>query len=215
MKLATLCRAVAVTICLFAGGLPSGAYARDASPEDLAVAGPLGDMTLGNKDAPVTVYEYASFTCPHCADFSADVFPNLKRDYIDTGKVFFVFRPFGFHNDPLGMAAAMISLCAGPKHHLDFASMFFKTRRQWVALKPMEGKEAMKKLVEEKGISGDQVDSCLANQQVFQHSLFTEQRGAKEFSVRKTPTIFVNGERFSGSLSYDELREEIDKRIAQ
>ncbi len=125
-------------------GFVSEASAQEPDPQELAVAGPLGDKVEGKADAPVTIIEYASMTCGHCAHFAADTFPKLKEQYIDAGKVKFILREFPL--DPLAAAGFMIARCAGDDKFFAAVDLLFKEQKQWAyAYKPVEGLQALAK----------------------------------------------------------------------
>ena len=114
------------------------AFAADTnpSPEDLAHAGPAGDVMIGSDKAPVTVIEYASMTCPHCAHFSETTFPELKKRYIDTGKVRFLFREFPL--DQLAAAGFVLARCAGPDKYFPLIETLFAQQHDWVVQRPLQ-----------------------------------------------------------------------------
>ena len=117
-------------------GRPSDAHAAgEIDQADLAKAGPDGDVVLGSEKAPVTVIEYASMTCPHCAHFSTATFPELQKRYIDTGKVRFIFREFPF--DALAAAGFMLARCAGKDKFMAVVETLFAKQSEWMVQKPV------------------------------------------------------------------------------
>ena len=183
--------------------------ADSALEKELLVPGPLGDMTMGEKDAPVVVIEYSSMTCPHCADFNNQTFPDLKKTYIDTGKVYFISRPFPF--DSAATAAFMLAFCAGPERYFGFIDVMFEQQRQWVLAKdPME---ALKKIALQGGISNDKFDECMKNGKVFDHISKVAKRAAEKFDVRSTPTFFINGQKVQGFMTWKEFQPLIEKAL--
>ena len=176
---------------------------------DLAVPGPLGDMSIGNPNAPIKVYEYASLTCSHCADFDQHSFPEFKKDYLDTGKVFYTLRDFPF--DPIATAAYMLAHCAGPERYFGFVDVLFATQAQWAFVQtPME---ALKGIAKQGGFSDESFDACMKNEKIFDHVKSVAERGSKVFGVRSTPTFFINGEKIEGALPYAEFKTIIDKHL--
>ena len=127
--------AFAVGSAVFAG-LASVAWADSVNVSDLMQPGPLGDMALGPENAPVTIVEYASMTCPHCAHFSENTFPKLKERYIDTGKVRFIFREFPF--DPVAAGAFMLARCAGKDKYFTMVETLFQKQDTWAVRQPIE-----------------------------------------------------------------------------
>jgi len=167
--------------------------------------GPLGDKTMGDPDAPVTVIEYASLTCPYCRRFHADVFPRLKRDFIDTGKVHFIYREF-----PIGRSAgtaAIAARCVPEQHYFDANWKLLATQRQWVSQDVRHG--AIHKIVQEFSLDRAAFDSCLENQTIVGGLKQVKERGRK-LGVSATPTIFVNTEMRRGGVSYEDLVELIE-----
>jgi protein-disulfide isomerase len=177
--------------------------------KELAVPGPLGDMTLGDKNAPVKVYEYASLTCSHCAEFNKDTFPAFKKDYIDTGKVFYTLRDFPF--DPIATAAYMLAHCAGPERYFGFIDVLFSTQAQWAFVEtPME---ALKGIARQGGFSEEKFDACMKDEKIFDHVKAVAQRGSTEFGVRSTPTFFINGEKIEGAIPYSDFEPLLKKHL--
>jgi protein-disulfide isomerase len=183
--------------------------ADSALEKELLVPGPLGDMTMGKKDAPVVVIEYSSMTCPHCADFNSQTFPELKKTYIDTGKVYFISRPFPF--DSAATAAFMLAFCAGPERYFGFIDVLFEQQRQWVLAKdPMA---ALEKIARQGGFSNEQFQQCMKNGKVFDHISKVAKRAAEKFEVRSTPTFFINGQMAQGFMTWSQFQPLIEKAL--
>lgn len=172
---------------------------------DLLVPGPLGDQIQGKADAPVTIVEYASMTCPHCSHFHETTYPEMKKKYIDTGKVRFIFREFPL--DALAAAASMLARCAGNDKFFPLIETFFAQQKDWVVQKPLQPMFAIAK---QAGFTQQSFDECLANQQLLNGIEETRTRAQQKFSVNSTPTFFINGKIFRGALTLDEL----DKQVA-
>ncbi len=170
-----------------------------------------GDMVMGAADAPVTVIEYASLTCPHCARFHSETLPKLKSAYIDTGVVKYVFRDFPL--DRLALSASMLVQCAGPERYFNFLDVFFRQQSAWAKRNEQEAMAALRRLARLGGMSDAQIDACLANKQVQDGILATSVTGQNQFQVRSTPTLIINGERHAGALSFEEL-DKIIKPLA-
>lgn len=182
---------------------------KSAIEKELAVPGPLGDMSMGDKNAPVRVYEYASLTCSHCAEFNKDTFPKFKKAYIDTGKVFYTLRDFPF--DPIATAAYMLAHCAGPERYFGFVDVLFSTQTQWAFVEtPME---ALKGIARQGGFSEEKFDACMKDEKIFDHVKAVAQRGASEFGVRSTPTFFINGEKIEGAIPWAEFEPLLKKHL--
>ncbi|MCP8939258.1 DsbA family protein [Alsobacter sp. SYSU M60028] len=184
-------------------GLPAKALAQTVSDADLAVPGPLGDIELGSKTAKVTIYEYASMTCSHCAHFHETAWPTLKQKYIDTGKVRFVMREFPL--DPLATAGFMLARCAGDAKYYAVIDLLFSQQKNWAFVdKPVE---ALAKMVKQAGFTQESFEACLKNQQVYDGVNAVRDRGAQKFGVNSTPTFFINGQMQRGALSVEELEK--------
>ena len=188
---------------------PDPAVAQTSTGEvplsELMLPGPLGDEVQGAADAPVTIVEYASMTCPHCSHFHKTVYPELKKKYIDTGKVRFIFREFPL--DPLAAAASMLARCAGKDKYFPLIEAFFEAQSDWVVQKPLQPMFAIAK---QAGFTQQTFDECLANQQMLNGIEESRTRAASKLNVNSTPTFFINGKIFRGTLTVEEL----DKQVA-
>ncbi|MBP6819355.1 DsbA family protein [Ferrovibrio sp. MS7] len=166
----------------------------------------LQDMVLGKADAPVTLIEYASLTCPHCANFHASVLPVLKTEYIDTGKVKLIFRDFPL--DQLALAGAAVARCAGPERYYSFLEVMFSQQRAWATA--ADPRAALAQIARLGGMSTEQVENCFNDQAVNDYILNSRLEGNQKFNVNSTPTLIVNGKTLAGVPSIDELRKLID-----
>ena len=153
------------------------------------------ERILGNPAAPITIVEYASMTCPHCAHFAKEVLPELKRKWIDTGKVRLVLRDFPL--DALALRAAMIQRCAPPDRFYAFADMFFADQHQWVTAD--DANAALARLAALGGMSRNQFDACLKNGALENRILQGRLSASKDLGVEATPTFFINGSKFAGA----------------
>jgi protein-disulfide isomerase len=171
---------------------------------DLAQPSPLGDIVLGSPDAPVTIVEYASMTCPHCAQFQAKTFPKLKERYIDTGKVRYIFREFPL--DPLAAGAFMLARCADKDKYLSIIDLFFGTQREWVVPNPLQ---PLFNIAKQAGYNEETFNACLKNQQILDGIQNVRDHAAKVLNVESTPTFFINGKRVVGDVSIEEMEKEI------
>jgi protein-disulfide isomerase len=198
---------------LNSNGSPTGAAAT-ADPEvtdALSVAGPMGDYALGSADAPVTVYEYASLTCNHCAAFHLQSFPEIKEKYIETGKVRWVIRAFPF--DPAATAAVMLARCSGESRYYKFLDVLFEQQPQWAFQgNPGENLEAIAK---QGGFSSEAYQACIKDEAIFAHVRDVQTRGQDVHGVRSTPTFFVNGEQVAGALPFAEFEEVLLKYLPE
>jgi protein-disulfide isomerase len=180
------------------------AFAQSPSPADLAVAGPLGDQVLGKDDAPVTIIEYASMTCSHCATFHNSTYPELKKRYIDTGKVKYILREFPL--DPLAAGAFMLARCAGKDKYYPMVEVLFQKQKDWVVQKPIEPLMAIAK---QAGFTEESFNSCLQDQKMLEGIEQVRARASEKLGVNSTPTFFINGKVHRGSLTIEELEKQI------
>jgi protein-disulfide isomerase len=179
------------------------ALAQTASVQDLAVAGPLGDVVQGPADAKVTIIEYASLTCSHCGAFHRDTYPALKSRYIDTGQVRYILREFPL--DPLATAGFMLARCDGEQKYYPIVDLLFQQQRAWTATdKPLD---ALRQMMRQAGFSQEKFDSCLKDQKLYDAVNAVKNRGIETFKVESTPTFFINGQRHPGNLSIDEIEK--------
>jgi protein-disulfide isomerase len=149
--------------------------------------GPLGDMAQGDEKAPITIIEYASMTCPHCAAFHATTYPELKKRYIDTGKVRFIFREFPL--DQLALAAFLLARCAGPDKYFPMIDTLFQLQKEWLVQKPLAPLLAIAK---QAGMSEQAFNECLQDQKLIDGIEDVRQRAMK-LNVQSTPSFFING----------------------
>ncbi len=182
---------------------PSLAFAAGAAKipmSDLMAPNALPDVWIGKADAPITIIEYASMTCTHCATFHAETYPLLQKNYIDTGKARFVLREFPL--DALAAAASMLARCSGDKRTA-VVDLLFTQQRNWAFVdKPLD---ALENTVKQAGISSDAFKKCLDDKQMYQNVLDVRQRAADKFGIDSTPTFFINGDRHNGEIPPDSL----------
>jgi protein-disulfide isomerase len=164
------------------------------------------DRILGNPDAPITIVEYASMTCPHCAHFQDSVLPEIRKKWIDTGKAKLVLRDFPL--DEPALRAAMIARCAPPERFYAFADTFFGAQEKWV--KAPDYREALARLAKLGGLGKEEFDSCLKDTALENRIVESRLIASKELDVNSTPTFFVNGNKFNGAPT----AEEFDKLLA-
>ncbi len=163
---------------------------------ELATASPLGETWLGEDKAPITIIEYASLTCSHCASFHETGFPVLKAKYIDTGKVRFILREFPF--DPLATAGFMLAHCSGEGHYYAMTDLLFKQQKIWAFSKTPA--ETLFNTVKQAGFTQDSFNACLKDQRIYDAVNAVKNRGEK-LGVDSTPTFFINGKKVSGALT--------------
>ena len=172
------------------------ARAQDVNLVELYKAGPLGDKVLGSDSAPVTIVEYASVTCPHCATFHQKTYPALKSKYIDTGKVKLIFREFPTQPAAVATAGFMLARCAEDKYY-PMLDAIFSQQQSW-AQDPYNG---LLRIARQAGFSQEKFDACLKDKKLAEQIQAVAQRGNEQFKVESTPTFFVDGKKYVGALS--------------
>jgi protein-disulfide isomerase len=183
-----------------------------AEPAALAPRKEGQDMVMGAASAPVTIIEYASLTCPHCAHFNETTFPQLKAQYIDKGLVKYIYRDFPL--DRMALTAAEIAHCAGPERYFGFVDAIFRQQASWTSGRDAtEITENLKRLARLGGLSTPAADVCLNDKSLQDAILAQSLQGEKEFKVDSTPTLIINGEKHPGALSIEELSAIINPLI--
>ena len=185
--------------------LPFLVSAEEASEE----IKPIAEMVQGDEDAPIEMIEYASFTCPHCANFHADVYPKLKINYIDKGLVKFIYREVYF--DKYGMWASMIARCAGPDRFFGMTDQIYRKQSDWARA---EGDVAivtqLRKIGLLAGLDEAQLNSCLQDGEKLRALVEWYSENAKRDKIKSTPTLVINGEKHSNQ-NYEKLTEILDE----
>lgn len=192
-------------------GPASGGREVIAEPKaaDLAVVGPLGERALGRPDAPLTVYEYASLTCPYCRDFHDKTFPRIKKAYVDTGKIRWVLREF-----PIGRASGtawITTRCAKEEAQFGLYERFLREQPSWVSQEVRP--DAIFAVARKAGMSRAEFDSCMANQSIEQGLTWVKER-ARQLGVSGTPTFFIGVTKARANLSFEEFKAMADPLLA-
>lgn len=177
--------------------------------EKALAPGALPEMTMGDANAPVTIIEYMSMTCPHCARFHNNTFPAIKTKYIDTGKVRFILREFPL--DPAAVAGIMLARCAPNDGYFPMVDLLFKQQMTWAASNDVRG--SLLQLSKLAGFTQASFETCLTNQKLLDDVQAVKQKGATELGVASTPTFLVNGGRYAGEMSVDILSALIDSKL--
>ena len=205
-------RTLAVLCFLLTPWMPAAAAAADqVSVMRLLAPGPLPEMALGDPAAPVSIVEYVSMTCSHCADFHADTFETLKTKYIDTGKVYFALREYPI--DPLALAAIMMARCAPKDQFFPIVETLFRDQRSWAFV--ANPAPALIAELEPFGFTKDSFEACLSNGDIADGVNQIARTAQKEFGVTGTPTFFVNGERHVGAMDFAALEGIIAPLLAR
>lgn len=197
----------------------STAHAQDASA-DAAAGQPSKvdlldfletDHILGNEDAAVKVIEYASLSCSHCMRFHTQTFPQLKKDYIDTGKIAFVFRHFPL-NEP-ALRGAMLAECSGDERFYNYLKVLFDTQPEWAY--DADFLNGLRTLAKVGGVGDEAFDACMANKKLEDSLVSGLKHAASELLIQSTPTLFINGEKVEGFRSYEEVSAIIDAELKE
>jgi protein-disulfide isomerase len=169
--------------------------------EKLLQPGTLQDEVEGSADAPITVVEYASMTCPHCAHFHETTLPAITEKYIKTGKVRFIFREFPF--DPRAAAAFMLARCAPGDKYFAMVDVLFKQQAAWAHVQ--NAREPLENIAKLAGFTQESFEACLTNPKLLDDINAVRERASADFGVNATPTFFINGKKYSGALTVEQM----------
>ena len=183
---------------------------KDKGKAMLEAASPLGDRVLGKVDAPVVLIEFASATCPHCAEFHKTLLPQIKSEYIDTGKVKFIFREFPL--DQMALGVFMLTRCLPEEKYFATTDLLFRRQELWA--KAENPSLEITKIMTMAGMSKDTFDACLKKQDVAKTMIDYSQKSAKDFGIKGTPALFVNGEYVDGHKDMTDVKKALDNAIA-
>lgn len=184
------------------------------TPADAAAAQPQiqPDLFLGAEDAPLTIYEYASYTCPHCATFHQENLPKLKAEYIDTGKVRFALRDVYF--DQVGLWAGILARCDSDKFY-PVAGLLMEEQSDWLGAQNSQDLVAnLRKIGAKAGMTGDQMDACWNDQAQVANLVATFQQNAEADKINATPTFMIGGEQVE-NMAWEQLKARIDEKLAE
>ena len=199
MRLVSIRTIVAAALVLFC--LPTAAVR----------AAELAESSIGDANAPVTIIEYSSLTCPHCAQFHAKTLPELKKRYLDTGKVRLVLRDFPL--DQMALKAAVIAHCAGPERRPQFIDVFFAQQASWS--RANDPVQALKQLAQLGGLSAAKADACLADKSLEDAVLQARLEGQQKFDISSTPTFIIGGKAYPGDQSIEQVAAIVDPLLGQ
>jgi len=166
---------------------------------------------LGDADAPITMIEYASMSCPHCASFHLNTLPIIKEEYIDTGKVRLVFRDFPFNLPAL--QASLITKCVSEELHFKYIEALFKLQRTWAI--PKGSKESLFKILQNSGMTENEFEKCLNNKDLENKILADQLKAHEELNIKTTPSFVINGKLIEGNKPIDIFRKTFDKILSQ
>ncbi|MGB0497485.1 MAG: DsbA family protein [Rubricella sp.] len=186
------------------------AFAQDDTESGTAPV--IEDIILGDPDAPVEVIEYVSFTCPHCATWHREVYPRIREEYVDTGRVRFVMREVYF--DRFGLWGSMLARCDGGMRFYGIADLLLSQQAEWSrAGDPAAIVTAMRRIGAQAGLSAEQMDQCLTDQAMAEALVANYQANAEEHGITGTPSFVIDGERYS-NMGFDAMSEIIEERLA-
>jgi len=192
------------------GALPGVNPALAQTSDDVVLA---PDIPMGDPNAPVTIVEYASYTCPHCANFHEEVLSQLKTEYVETGKVQFIHREVYF--DRLSLWAGMIARCGGELRYHGMNDLIYGGQRDWIGTgEPQEVLENLKKLGRMAGMNDDQMTACLEDRSMAEGMVAAWQQNGTEDEINATPTMVIDGEKYQ-NMSYAELKAIVDEKLGQ
>ena len=188
--------------------LTGPAVAQEAAPDTSQIV----EMTMGPEDAKVTIIEYASFTCPHCANFHKGPLKQLKADYIDTDKVHFVYRDVYF--DRFGLWASMVARCGGGEKFFGISDMLYEQQREWTQGEPAAIADNLRRIGKVAGLEPDAVEACLTDTDTAKALVAWYQENAETHGVESTPTLVINEQKYS-NMAYDDLKAIIEEKLAE
>ena len=171
------------------------------------------DFVIGDKNAPVTIIEYASMSCSHCANFHVNKLDTIKKEYIDTGKVQYVFRDFPF-NFP-ALLGSMIMHCTPNDVRYEYMNALYKLRKSWVLRENAKSKEELYKIMQSGGMTKEEFEACISNTELENKILQGIIDAQKEFNISTTPSFIINGNLIQGDKSLKEFRQIIDKILSE
>lgn len=174
-----------------------------------AKAATVEERVLGDPDAPVTIIEYSSLTCPHCAAFHNETLPELKARYVETGQAKIIYRDFPLDENALN--AAVVAHCAGPDRYFAFLEALFSSQQRWA--RAADPREALIQLAGLGGLSRDRVEACLADDEMLDAVLKSRLDGQEQYAVQSTPTFVIEGTIVSGNRSVDEFATVIEAAL--
>lgn len=191
-------RPIRFAAALFAGILlPAAAFAEILSTEEA-----LTERVIGNSEAPITIIEYASLTCPHCASFHAETLPQIKKDWIETGKAKLIYRDYPL--DKYAASGAMIARCAPKDKYFVFLNAFYAQQKNWSSAP--DPVKVLTQLAGLGGMSKDDVDACLANDALQDGILQMRLEGQMQYDINSTPSFVIDGKKVT-NLPYDDFNE--------
>ena len=169
----------------------------------------LENKSIGKEEAPIQMIEFASLTCGHCARFHNEVFPKIKKNYIDNGKIFFTYHDFPL--DKFALKASVIARCSGNKKYFSFLKVLYKKQKDWTS--SQDPFKSLLKIAKLGGLKNDEIKVCVGNKSIEDGILKKRLNSTKEFEIKATPTIYINGKKYNGDLTFEALKLKLDSLI--
>ena len=169
----------------------------------------LQEKKIGDKEASIKIVEFASLTCGHCAKFHNEVFPKIKKEYIDTGKIVFTYRDFPL--DKFALKASVIARCAGKDKYFSFLKVLYKKQKDWT--RSQDPFKSLLKIAKLGGLKNDEIKVCVSNKSIEDGILKKRLNSTKKFEIKATPTIYINGKKYNGDLTFEALKLKLDSLI--
>ncbi|MEE2694942.1 MAG: DsbA family protein [Pseudomonadota bacterium] len=169
----------------------------------------LQEKSVGKDSAPIKMKEFASLTCGHCAKFHNEVYPLIKENYIDNGKIYFTYKDFPL--DKYALKASVIARCSGNKRFFSFLKVLYKKQKDWT--RTQDPFKSLLKIAKLGGLKNDEIKVCVGNKSIEDGILKERLNSSKKFDIKSTPTIFLNGEKYNGDLTYEALKLKLDSLL--
>tara|TARA_B100000035_G_scaffold156567_1_gene133349 strand:+ start:1582 stop:2223 length:642 start_codon:yes stop_codon:yes gene_type:complete len=169
----------------------------------------LQEKKIGDKEASITIVEFASLTCGHCAKFHNEVFPKIKKEYIDTGKIEFTYRDFPL--DKFALKASVIARCSGNDRFFSFLKVLYKKQKDWTSTQ--DPFKSLLKIAKLGGLKNDEIKVCVGNKSIEDGILKQRLSSSKKYDIKATPTIYINNEKYDGDLTFEALKLKIDSLL--
>ena len=169
----------------------------------------LEEKSLGEPDAPIKMIEFASLTCGHCARFHNEVMPAIKEKYINNGKIFFIYKDFPL--DKFALKASIISRCSGNKNYFSFLDVFYKKQASWT--RSQDPFKSLLKIAKIGGLKDEEIKVCVGNKSIEDGLLKDRLKSSKKYDITATPTIYLNGKKYTGDLTLEALELKINSLL--
>lgn len=166
----------------------------------------LKEKKIGTEEANIEIIEFASLTCGHCAKFHNEVFPKIKKEFIDTGKVSFIYQDFPL--DKFALKASVIARCSGEKKFFSFLKVLYSKQKDWTRTE--DPFRSLLKIAKLGGLKNEEIKVCVGNKSIEDGILKQRLNASKKFDIKATPTLYINGEKYDGDLTFEALKLKIN-----